>query len=303
MIPPSAIPPSLPGSALPVHQIRIPCNTLPLTCEADFGLALKPVLHRDRTAPFCVLIYLLKGRMEIMEDGVPYDLTPGTLFFLKSGVHHWGEKPFETGTAWYYVHFYIDEPPRNMPQFTSPAAPGGRYSISPDIYNRYVAIPKLMRLPLENELEMNIAKLIRLFLSGDVLKSNLALFDILLHCMELFGRKADAKGEDKRVQAVVAYLERHLNKAVTSKDLEKETGFTGKYIGTLFRKKTGMTIKGYQMALRINQTAKLLCETDLTLSEIANETGFYDAFYFSKMFKRYKGVSPKAFRDTYVPGM
>lgn len=303
MIPPSTLPASLTDLSVPAHTIRITCNALPLVGEADFGLAIKPVLHRDRTAPFHVLIYILKGRMEIIEDGVPYDLTPGTLFFLKSGVHHWGEKPFETGTAWYYVHFYADEPSKDTEPFLSPKVPGGRYSVSPDVYNRYASLPKLARLPLENELELNIAKLIRLFLEGDVLKSSLALFDILLHTMKLDGRGADAKGEDKRVQAVIAYLERHFNQAVTSLDLEKETGFTGKYIGTLFKKKTGMTIKAYQIMLQINKATGLLRETDLSLSEIASQTGFYDAFYFSKMFKRYKGVSPKMFRDTYVPGM
>lgn len=298
MSPPGPLPP-----ASPVHTVRVPVSALPLAGEADFGLALKPVLHRDRTAPFHVLIYILKGRMEIMEDGVPYVLTPGTLFFLKSGVHHWGEKPFEPGTAWYYVHFYASEPSQDSAPFESPKAPGGRYSISPDVYSRFMAIPKITRLPLENELEPKIANLIRLFLSGEVLQSSLALLDILLRCVELDSRKADAKGEDRRVQAVIAYLEQHFNSAVTSRDLEKETGFTGKYIGTLFKKKTGMTIKAYQMMLQINKATRLLRETDLSLSEIAGETGFYDAFYFSKMFKRAKGVSPKAFRDAYVPGM
>ncbi len=303
MTPPAASPPAFSGLAAPNHPIRIACNTLPLVGEADFGLAIKPVLHRDRTAPFNVLIYIIKGRMEIMEDGTAYDLTPGTLFFLKSGIHHWGEKMFETGTAWYYVHFYLNEPSKDMAQFESPAAPGGRYSISPDVYSGYVTIPKLLRLPPNNELEKQIAKLIRLFLSAEIIQSSLALFDILLQSIDLNNRKSDALSADSRVQAVIAYLARHYQSSITSADLEKETGFTSKYIGMLFKKKTGMTVKAYQMMLRIHQAERLLRETDLSLSEIANETGFYDAFYFSKMFKRYKGKSPKQFRDTYVPGM
>jgi AraC-like DNA-binding protein len=302
MISSSTLPPD-PGPAAPAHAIRISVRSLPLTGEADFGLAIKPVLHRDRTAPFHVLINILKGRMEIIEDGVPYDLTPGTLFFLKSGVHHWGEKPFEPGTAWYYVHFYADEPSWDTAPYKSPEAPGGRYAISPELYNRFLVIPKMVRLPLENELELTIAKLVRLFLAGDVLSSCLTLLDILLQCIALDGRKADAKSEDKRVQAVIAYIEQHFNATVTSRNLENETGFTGKYIGTLFKKETGMTIKAYQMMLQINEAARLLRETDLSLSEIAAKTGFYDAFYLSKMFKRHKGVSPRIFRDTYVPGM
>ena len=295
--------PAQPDPAAAAHAIRIPINTLPLAGEADFGLALKPVLHVDRNAPFHVLIYILKGRMEVLEDGVKYDLTPGTLFFLKSGVRHLGEKPFEPGTAWYYVHFYADSPAGDMHPFESPKAPGGRYSVSPGLYAGFITIPKLIRLPLENELELAIAKLVSLFLMGDILKSSLALYDILLQCTELDGRRSDAKGEDKRIQAVITYLERHFCSTVAARDLERETGFTSKYIGTLFKKQTGMTVKAYQIMLQINKAAKLLRETDLSLSEIAAETGFYDAFYFSKMFKRHKGISPKMYRDTYEPGM
>jgi YesN/AraC family two-component response regulator len=156
---------------------------------------------------------------------------------------------------------------------------------------------------MNNELEMSIAKLVRLFLSSEVVKTSLALFDILLACTDLSSSTADTNGADNRVQAMVVYLERHFSGAVTSHDLERETGFTGKYMGTLFKKKTGMTIKAYKRMLQINQATKLLRETNLPLSEIASETGFYDAFYFSKVFKRYKGISPKMFRDTYVPGM
>lgn len=97
-----------------VHNVRIPCNCLPLVGEADYGRALRTMIHCDRTAPFHVMIYLLKGGMEIVEDGVCHKLTPGTLFFLKSGVHHWGEKPFLNGSAWYYVHFLQRSPLRTQ---------------------------------------------------------------------------------------------------------------------------------------------------------------------------------------------
>lgn len=92
------------------HLLKIPCTSMPFVCEADYSVTLTPMIHMDRTAPFHVAIYLLQGSMEIIEDGIPYRIMPDQIFFLKSGVHHWGEKPFETGSSWYYAHFYCDAP-------------------------------------------------------------------------------------------------------------------------------------------------------------------------------------------------
>ena len=87
------------------HLLRIPCNAMPFVCEAAYSINRGVMYHADRTAPFHVAIYLLRGSMEIIEDGISYRLKPDQLFFLKSGVHCWGEKPFEQGAAWVYANF------------------------------------------------------------------------------------------------------------------------------------------------------------------------------------------------------
>jgi len=62
------------------HLLKIPCNTMPFICEADYSITLGNMIHADRTAPFHVAIYLLKGSMEIIEDGIPYQILPDQLF-------------------------------------------------------------------------------------------------------------------------------------------------------------------------------------------------------------------------------
>jgi len=64
---------------------------MPFVCEADRCAAGENEIHIDRTFDCNVAILLLKGSMEIIEDGVPYRLAAGDLFFLKGGVHHWGK--------------------------------------------------------------------------------------------------------------------------------------------------------------------------------------------------------------------
>ncbi len=283
---------------------RISCNSLPLVGEADFGLALKPVAHTDRTADFNVLIYVLKGGMEIIEDGTVYDLSPGTLYFLKSGVHHWGEKPFKRGTAWYYIHFYSEDPSDDMHPLENTLMFREHKSLTPGEFRFYVTLPKILHLPKGNELENEIEKLIGLFHSSsqtNLIRMNLSLWEILLHCFELGQGKTETSKKDNRTKAVIDFLELNFARNFTANELEEVMGLSYKHIGTLFKDKTGMTIKEYQLMLRIRKAVRLLCETEISVAEIANETGFYDSFYFSKIFKREKGISPLQFRNTYVP--
>lgn len=286
------------------HLCTVPCNALPLVGEADFGLCLKPIAHCDRIADFNVLIYLLKGSMEIIEDHVTYTLTPGTLFFLKSGIHHWGSKPFEANTAWYYIHFYTSPLTDSMVPLQNTSSYADKKYLSPEDFNCAMVLPKCLQLPLGNTLEKQIEKLISLYTSPhsiDLIRTNLALWEILLHSFELGQGKVEEGLENKRTRLVIDFLEQNFNKHFTPEALSSALGLSYKHIGVLFKKHTGMTIKEYQLMLRLKYAVKLLCETQLSIAEIAAEAGFYDAFYFSKVFKREKGISPLKFRTTYVP--
>ncbi|BCN30789.1 AraC family transcriptional regulator [Anaeromicropila herbilytica] len=283
---------------------QIPCNSLPMVGETDFGLALKPYVHCDRIADYHVLIYLLKGEMEIIEEGVTYLLTPGTLFFLKSGLHHWGEKPFKANTAWYYIHFYTNEIGSNMQPLELRDSITYNKSLSLDQFRYYITLPKILHLPIGNNLETDLEKLIGLFHDSkqtSLVRMNLSLWNILLNCFELGQGKSENAKEDSRTKEMINYLEHNYTRNFTSTELEEVMGLTYKYVGTFFKENTGMTIKEYQLMLRIGRSVKLLCETDMPIAEIAAQTGFYDSFYFSKIFKREKGISPRKFRNTYIP--
>lgn len=278
---------------------------MPLVGDANFGLALKPYIHVDRIAEYHVLIYLLKGRMEIIEDGTTYVLTPGTIFFLKAGVHHWGATEFEAGTAWYYVHFYTSELTTTMKPLTPTFSYATDKCFTPMDYQYYLPLPKYMNLSLGNVLEKELEKLVALTQSvGEVnlMEMNLTLWNVLFRCYEL-GQGKEEPLENERTRQLIVYLKDHYAEQFTASDLEKEIGLSYKYIGTQFKQRTGMTIRQYQLMLRIQEAAKLLCETELSITEISDRVGFYDSFYFSNIFKREKGMSPKRFRDIYMPSV
>ncbi len=68
------------------------------------------------------------------------------------------------------------------------------------------------------------------------------------------------------------------------------------YLSALFKKEVGKTLTDYVNGKRMRQAAKLLSSTVLQIQTIAQYCGIPDMNYFSKMFKRYRGYTPKEFR-------
>jgi AraC-like DNA-binding protein len=67
-----------------------------------------------------------------------------------------------------------------------------------------------------------------------------------------------------------------------------------------FKRATGTSPNQYHLNLRLERAKYLLTTTALNINEIADQTGFDSVFYFSKLFKKKNGVSPKHFRGSYV---
>ena len=55
----------------------------------------------------------------------------------------------------------------------------------------------------------------------------------------------------------------------------------------------------FLLSARLEKAAGLLSGTTLTIREIAHECGFQDEFYFSRIFKKYRALPPKSYRQNY----
>ena len=64
-----------------------------------------------------------------------------------------------------------------------------------------------------------------------------------------------------------------------------------------FRQRTGMTPQRYLTDIRLNQAKELLAASSLNVGEIAAVVGYENALYFSRIFRKYVGVSPREYRE------
>lgn len=80
-------------------------------------------------------------------------------------------------------------------------------------------------------------------------------------------------------------------------DAAAECGFSAGHSSRLFRKHTGMSPMKFLIDVRIRTAADLLRTESISIGEVARMTGFADRYYFSRIFRRMIGRSPRAYRS------
>lgn len=102
---------------------------------------------------------------------------------------------------------------------------------------------------------------------------------------------------NRTFNAIRSYIDEHFREELTIPLLAKLFNINGNYISQLFKKEIETTFTEYLACLRIEFACKILLSTDLPIGEVAEKSGYSDYFYFSRIFKRMKGITPSAYRN------
>lgn len=105
-------------------------------------------------------------------------------------------------------------------------------------------------------------------------------------------------GADEILKAVILYVNAHYTEPLSRKEIAKAVGYNESYISHLFSDTLKTSIPNYINALRVYDAAKLLRQTDLPISTVANTLGFGTLRNFNRVFLKETGKSPKAYRAT-----
>lgn len=95
---------------------------------------------------------------------------------------------------------------------------------------------------------------------------------------------------------MVDYVHKHYAENISIDDIASFGGVCRSKCCTLFRKATGQTPNVYLTRYRIAKSCKLLNETDMSVSEVADHCGFQSASYFIVVFGKEMGISPQKYR-------
>lgn len=102
--------------------------------------------------------------------------------------------------------------------------------------------------------------------------------------------------EERLTRQIVTYLTEHIHGRVNIEQLCQFTRYNKSYLFRQFKVATGQTIMQYFTRLKITEAKRLLLETDMNVTQIADELAFDSPNYFTKTFKKISGYTPLQFK-------
>ncbi len=139
-------------------------------------------------------------------------------------------------------------------------------------------------------------------LSCMIVMELIALFIRARKCSEISvsgGQNAVSKVNDniyERIQAITIYLRNNCCTSFTIDQIAEQFYFSRSYLSHVFKVVTGYAMIEYIMMCRIQKACELLEKTAMSVTDIANQTGFGNITYFERVFKRIKDVTPLKYR-------
>jgi Response regulator containing CheY-like receiver domain and AraC-type DNA-binding domain len=98
------------------------------------------------------------------------------------------------------------------------------------------------------------------------------------------------------MKKAMLYISNHFSNNITLEEVANHVHLNPAYFSSVFKQSSGSSFKEYLNMVRVEESKRLLANTDYSIIDIAIATGFEDQSYFSKVFKKYTGLTPKQYR-------
>jgi iron complex transport system substrate-binding protein len=106
-----------------------------------------------------------------------------------------------------------------------------------------------------------------------------------------------AAAEPDLVAQAIRYMEGRYAESVTLDDLASALHCNARQLQRLFKARQHKGPMEYLIQIRMQRAETMLLHTDAPLKQVAEAVGYTDSYYFSRMFKKYAGVSPSLFKE------
>jgi len=243
---------------------------------------------------FIEFSYIVSGSVHYKIDDKFYNIKEKTLLVFNPGVYHQeslsnGEQNTELHIG--FRNIKVDSLPLNYILKEHFDVPVEFKQYKDDFHKCCLEIiqeQEACEIGKELILKSLIMKLIALFLKETNYIKNKKKLD-----------KYDFPFYDKSniVKMILEYFDNNYMNIISLDDMSRNMYLSSVYISKVFKEKTGESPINYLINLRLEKAKDLLISTESQVKSIAESVGYKDAYYFSKLFKKYYGHSPCKFRS------
>ncbi len=231
------------------------------------------------------LLFVREGMLPIQEEQQAFEVSAGQTLLLFPHRHHWGTAPFSTDMKMYWLHFNVgdNEPLPKLRTYQQ---------------EQSVDVPQYTTVARPEVLESLFRRLLDDQATGRLLPYYASLLLNLILC-EIADTRST--GTDDRRAAVLAgrtmtHIRAHLNQPLSASSVADVLGYHPEYLNRVFHQTYQHTITQEIHLSRMGYARYLLLYSSQSIKEIALSCGFSDVNYFSRLFKRYEGMTAMTFR-------
>lgn len=287
-------------------MLAIPMDILPKIRLVGYVSYKTPWLHFKRTVNEYILYFMKSGEMHIQENGVEYILKKGDSFVLEPNLVHEGTA--KHACDYYYIHFTHTE--IQSVEIEDLHTLARRVLLEEDIptanEQSICYLPKFVGFSSSTRLQHFyhfLNEMVQLY-HGRSYNRTLTAMRLSELCIEISreylktalhsSRQKSTKSLIK-VNALLDFIHQNYAHKITGADIEQAFECNFDYMNRVFSQITGHTITKYINQVRINHAKEMLDATHLSIGEIGYLAGLEDPYYFSKVFKKYVGMSPSEY--------
>ena len=249
-----------------------------------------PEYHPDRTMWEHDLLYIFEGEWTIAQDEQSYLLKAGDAILLRAGSHHRCPVPCAPNTRTMFVHFNKLPGDRKDVELT-PAALALRAEEST------TCVQTVTSCAQHPEVSKIMRQIIDAFWSqrDDKRRQTSLLVNLLLVDLAFIARSSQQTA-DEWIVRILRLFRTEPSKMFSLEELADFVNVSVRSLTSRFKATTGQTVHQYQINFKLELAYAALRSTNRTIQDIAVGYGFYDAYQFSRLFKKKYGRSPKHFK-------
>ena len=116
---------------------------------------------------------------------------------------------------------------------------------------------------------------------------------------KLVVEEREKRANSRYTEQCKEYIRKYYHQKICIPDIAEALGVSESHLSRIFKKETGESIQKYSMHMRIERAENLLKYSEASLTEIGEYLCFSSQSHFGKVFKVYKNMTPKQYRDYY----
>lgn len=277
----------------------------PLPVYIHSGLTSAPVNGRHpnrRNIGVFDLLVVIRGQLNVTENGNPYEIKSGMFLILRPDTHHFGTTGCTEETDYYWLHFQTPGPWHADETYHAPRRDEVQElkAMTPNYFT--VHIPQFGILPQPKKavgfLE-TLSSLVQYGHQAKFLWRQQVVFQELIEQLSAALDIPTSSPSSVCAERAAAYLRKHYQEEFKVQELGDSINFHPVYIARCMQKEFGCSPVEYLQHYRIEQAKMLLMQTDFSISRIAAEVGFNHAAYFTSCFTKQEGISPRKYRQRF----